>query len=221
MEVKLVVVGGRQSGMEIPVPVPHFLIGRGQECHLRPNSSSVSRKHCAIVVAEGSASIEDMGSTNGTFVNGERIETRRELKNGDHLAIGKLQLDVQLAVSIGGKRKPKVHSIQEAAARTVAAAAAHDDDLDISGWLEEPDSENVVPSSVKPRSADDTVTGKDLMTDTTSLPANPAKPAENPKEPEKSPQKVPGKFQNARKPTAESSSSAASDMLRQFFTRKR
>ena len=83
MEVKLVVVGGVQAGKEIPVPAPKFLIGRGPECRLRTQSNLVSRKHCAILIEENAAAIEDFGSTNGTHVNGVKIQQRRRLKNGD------------------------------------------------------------------------------------------------------------------------------------------
>ena len=122
MELKLVVVGGKQEGMEIPVQGPAFLIGRGEECRLRPQSTLVSRKHCAIVLDKDSAVLVDYGSVNGTLVNGERVQERQELKNGDRIKIGMLELDVRTAVSLVGKKKPKVNNVQEAAARTVGAA---------------------------------------------------------------------------------------------------
>ena len=124
MEMKLVVIGGKQAGMEIPVRRPKFLVGRGEECQLRPQSHLVSRKHCAILVEKGLAVIEDFGSTNGTFVNGEKIQQRRELNNGDRIKIGTLELEARLTAGAADKKKLKVHSVQEAAARTVASTAS-------------------------------------------------------------------------------------------------
>ena len=147
MEVKLIVASGKNQGKEIALPGPHFLIGRGEGCQLRPASERISRKHCAIIVAEGRVIVRDLGSTNGTFVNKERITGDRELKNGDKLNVGGvLDFEVQITVEVGGKKSPKVHSIQEAAARTVQKAAS--DDLDISQWLEdaEQDSKKISPS---------------------------------------------------------------------------
>ena len=153
MEMKLVVIGGKQAGMEIPVRRPKFLVGRGEECQLRPQSHLVSRKHCAILVEEGSAAIEDFGSTNGTFVNGEKIQQRRELNNGDRIKIGMLELEVRLTAAAADKKKPKVHSVQEAAARTVASTASDDDD-EISQWLaEDNNGQSVAPPSDKPAPA--------------------------------------------------------------------
>ncbi len=140
MEVKLVVVGGKHAGTAIPIPGPKFLIGRGEDCHFRPQSHLVSRRHCAIVVQEDSVAIEDAGSTNGTFVNGEKVQ-QQELKNGDRIKVGAFELQVELSATLEGKKKPKVHNVQEAAAHTVAVAVASEGELDISGWLADDEQE--------------------------------------------------------------------------------
>jgi predicted component of type VI protein secretion system len=231
MEVKLVVVGGKQAGTEVPIPTRRFLIGRGEECHLRPHSKSVSRKHCAIVVEEGVAAIEDFDSTNGTFVNGERVHQRRELNNGDRITIHRWEFEVRLAVSGRDKTKPKPKGhVQEAAAPTVTSPAVSEDDLDISSWLEKgPDEESVIWPVKDPDADEDTVTGASL-TESAGVPAPPGKeeakakeaaPAKATKAKEKTPAKVAGRFQNAAKPAAESSGTAASDMLKSFFSKKR
>ena len=224
MEVKLVIVGGKLAGKEIPIRSPQFLIGRGQECHLRPQNNAISRKHCAIVVEAGSAAIEDFDSTNGTFVNGERIEKRRELKSGDRIRVGVLELDVQLLVSVGGVIKPKVHNVREAAARTATSAAPASDEMDISSWLVKgEDDEETVTWPVKKEASDaDTMAGKGL-TETTTVSGPPTKKAEKAAEKtkEKKPAKPASRFQKAAKPISGSSGEAAGDMLKQFFSRKR
>jgi pSer/pThr/pTyr-binding forkhead associated (FHA) protein len=222
MDVKLHVVGGKQAGMQIPVPGPKFLIGRANECQIRPNNALVSRRHCAILIEEGAAVIEDLGSSNGTFVNDERIQ-RQPLKNGDRLKIGVLEFEVHLSVDVGGKKMPKVRSVQEAAARTVAAAPGKGDELDISGWLEEDD-----PTSAKPArtpNTHDTVAGKSLD-DTVHIPAAPAQtPASAHGDPAKKHEKdahpkATGRFHAPPKPKAENSGSAADELLKQFFKKK-
>ena len=216
MEVKLVVVGGKQAGMEIPVLGPKFLIGRGADCHVRPQSSLVSRKHCAICVAEGSVTIEDLGSTNSTLVNGEKVK-RQELKDGDRIKVGVLELEVRLAASIEGKKKPKVRSVKEAAARTVASTPASEEDLDISGWLEEDGAEDAAftpPES--PTTSHDTTAGKHMV-DTVNVPG-----VFGQKEKEKKPPaKAGGQHDRAAKSMSGNSRSAAEDMLKQMFSKKK
>jgi predicted component of type VI protein secretion system len=64
-----------------------FTIGR-EGCDITLADSEVSRRHAAIQIAAGELSIEDLGSTNGTLVNGERITERRSLREGDEVQIG-------------------------------------------------------------------------------------------------------------------------------------
>jgi pSer/pThr/pTyr-binding forkhead associated (FHA) protein len=219
MEVKLLVLGGKHPGQAIPVPGPKFLIGRAEDCQLRPRSELVSRRHCAILAEEGSVKIRDFGSKNGTFVNGEKVTNERELKNGDRLKVGPLEFEVQLAVNVGGKKKPKVHSVQEAAVRTVEAAG---DDLDITNWLDEDEetaggSWGTNKSPLGINSAAQDATGQD-----DAAPESAEQGAEKPSDTEqkKDDTKVVGRFGSGGKPVADSSRSAAADMLKQFFQRK-
>ena len=132
MQLKLKVLDGSQQGTEISVPGPKFLVGRDEDCHLRPKSDVISRHHCVVILEQGYAGVRDFNSKNGTFVNGERVAGERELKSGDELVIGPLRFAVQLDLAVGGKKKPKVKDIKEAAARTVQMAGG---DLDITEWL--------------------------------------------------------------------------------------
>ena len=143
MDVKLIVANGKSAGQAIPIAGSKFFVGRAEDCHLRPRSDLVSRHHCALVVEDGRVSIRDFGSKNGTLVNGERVKAERELKNGDQLTIGNLEFRVELSVDVGGKKKPKVKSVEEAAQRTVKSA--HDDDLDIAELLGEDDARSATP----------------------------------------------------------------------------
>src|SRR5438477_4920298 len=94
VDVELKVLEGRQQGKAIPLHVRQFLIGREQDCHLRPNSDLVSRHHCVFTLDDFALRLRDLGSTNGTFVNGERIQGQVVLKPGDHVAVGKLSFEI-------------------------------------------------------------------------------------------------------------------------------
>ncbi len=203
MELKLAIIGGKHSGRELPVKAPEFLIGRGSQCQLQLKSHMVSRKHCAIALAGDEATIEDLGSTNGTLLNGEKIAERRTLKNGDRIKIGLLELEVRLA--------PVAAAAKASAAHSAAQPAAAGDDLDISGWLEED-----AAAAEKPASLHDTSAAKTLD-ETVAIPIE---PESAPKKPEHSPKST-GQFKQPAKPKSVNSHSAAEDMLKQFFSKKK
>lgn len=74
---------------DIAMPTGTFLIGRGAECHLALDDVLVSRRHAAIrLAADGSATVEDLGSRNGVLLNGVRIEKAEPLNDGDLIRIG-------------------------------------------------------------------------------------------------------------------------------------
>jgi len=87
---KLVVVQGKPLGREVLLTEGRFLIGRGADCHLRPASELVSRHHCVLTVTADSIRVEDLGSTNGTLLNGRRIEGEVQISQGDLLEVGPL-----------------------------------------------------------------------------------------------------------------------------------
>ncbi len=91
---ELRVVGGKHAEQVIPLNRKKFLIGREQDCQLRPNSEMVSRHHCVFSVDEYSVRLRDLGSTNGTLVNGERIRKDVVLVAGDKVIIGNLEFEL-------------------------------------------------------------------------------------------------------------------------------
>jgi pSer/pThr/pTyr-binding forkhead associated (FHA) protein len=96
MNANLVVLVGKQKGREIPLPETMFIIGRDPLCHLRPHSSLVSRRHCAIARWNGRILIRDLKSANGTFVNHKRIKNQLEVQNGDILDVGDISFSFQI-----------------------------------------------------------------------------------------------------------------------------
>ncbi|HET7813844.1 MAG TPA: FhaA domain-containing protein [Candidatus Baltobacteraceae bacterium] len=71
-------------------------VGRSPQCDIVLPDPSVSRSHALLDVRDGTLFVQDAGSTNGTFVNGERVESRK-LKAGDTVAFGKTSMRVSLA----------------------------------------------------------------------------------------------------------------------------
>jgi pSer/pThr/pTyr-binding forkhead associated (FHA) protein len=90
MEVKLLVLNGKQKDREVPLPRTIFLIGRDQECHLRLHSLIVSRRHCAIACWAGKVAVRDLKSANGTFINNQRVVGEVKVTDGDRLQVGPL-----------------------------------------------------------------------------------------------------------------------------------
>jgi pSer/pThr/pTyr-binding forkhead associated (FHA) protein len=96
MHVKLLVVHGRPQGKCLEFPSGEYVFGRGAECHIRPNSDWVSRQHCMLRVSPDALVVRDLGSRNGTLVNGVRVRGERRLGNGDQLQVGPLVFEVRV-----------------------------------------------------------------------------------------------------------------------------
>lgn len=219
MDVKLVVVGGKNAGQKIAVPGPKFFIGRAEDCQLRPRSELISRHHCAILVDEGYVGIRDFGSKNGTYVNDERVRAERELKSGDHLRVGQLRFDVELAVEVGGKKKPKVHSVHEAAARTVesSSGSSTNDDMDVTSWLSDDDDQGMDDTQTIEKEEPDEA--EKSVAETSARAASDTVQEDKDKEEEEA-TKVVGAWDKSKKqPDAASSRDAAADTLKNFFRR--
>ncbi len=81
-------ISGKYQGGEFPLKGDkQLIIGRSSELDIVLVEDMVSRKHAKISITGGKISIEDLGSTNGTFVNGEKVKTSR-LKEGDRILVG-------------------------------------------------------------------------------------------------------------------------------------
>lgn len=136
MDVILKVTKGSKVGAKIAVKKDEFLIGRSPECHLCAGSTSISRRHCAIRRSGTKVTIQDLGSRNGTVVNGEKITGEVELQSGDDIVIGSLGFMVTISAGLANEKQPEVKTVAEAVERTAAKAAGGPvGDEDISGWL--------------------------------------------------------------------------------------
>ena len=112
---RLAVVGGVASGTAFHLTPGEYVVGRGADVELRLTDESVSRRHTLLTVADDGVTVLDLGSHNGTWVNGQRIGSARlleddELRLGDsllllkrHEASAAATVLVQLVGSEGGQ----------------------------------------------------------------------------------------------------------------------
>lgn len=127
MKVELVVLQNGAEGKRIAMSMPVFRIGRGETCHLRPNSERVSREHAEFSIKNDLFQVKDLGSRNGTLVNGKPIETTVTLVRGDHVTVGPLEF----VVAFDGVTAPEAAAAPAAAEKPKASAPADD----IASWL--------------------------------------------------------------------------------------
>lgn len=93
VELVFVTANGRVRPRELKPG--RYLIGRDTRCAMRVTSAEVSRRHCEITVDESEVTIRDLDSSNGTWVNAERVD-RAELGAGDLISVGPVVLVVRI-----------------------------------------------------------------------------------------------------------------------------
>src|SRR5262249_39111191 len=79
---------GNQMGHRYELAEREIVVGRGEESDIRISDNSISRRHARLEPTEQGVFVQDLGSTNGTFVNDQAIDGARLLHDGDYLRIG-------------------------------------------------------------------------------------------------------------------------------------
>jgi pSer/pThr/pTyr-binding forkhead associated (FHA) protein len=229
MQLRLKVIGGKNDGREIEIKGAEFTIGRGDDVNLRPQSDLISRRHCSLGIRDGKAYLKDLNSSNGTYLNGNRIQGEVQLNVRDRLRVGRLQFEVVIDHSKPSAKRPKVAGVKEVAARTVSSAPEADMEENITDWLTEGDETTTppvetgetrqfrlddsdrtyVPETPVPKSLDETVDKSDEDSEDASAQSS-----------KKAKKKKPGKLPDLPTNTSENSKDAASEMLRKFFNRR-
>ncbi len=87
MQVKLVMFKEDGERRDFPIPDSIATVGRGEECDLQVPLAAISRRHCQIVQEDEQLILRDMGSTNGTYHNEQRVQ-EAVLEPGDHVRVG-------------------------------------------------------------------------------------------------------------------------------------
>lgn len=227
MIAKLIVASGKSAGRSIAIKRNKLLIGRAEQCDIRPLSEEVSRRHCQVTVGPAEVWVEDLGSRNGTYVNNVRIAERTKVADGDLLKVGSLELRVSCTMP------------------TVAGGGSEDD---VSRWLmadDQPagmsDTTRTVPAnpgdsvadleasnihgtaaappSPEASSDDSFVSGIDATSKGESPSGSSRSALEALKAEKSKPSGLP-QGANVKKPSADSSRDAAAEALKKFFERK-
>ena len=85
------------DGPDIVLDRPLVVVGRDPRCDARLGSLRVSRQHCCMTQTDGEVVVRDLGSTNGTRINGERVGVGR-LRPGDELSIAHYRYRLEASV---------------------------------------------------------------------------------------------------------------------------
>lgn len=97
----LVNMGSGDVGKRYPIVSRVSYIGRDEANQIAIANEAISKKHAKMTFTDGKFYIEDLSSSNGTFLNGSRVHTRTALKNGDLLRLGaiivKFEISAQMA----------------------------------------------------------------------------------------------------------------------------
>lgn len=216
MEAKLIVATGKSAGRAIVLKRATLLIGRAEECDVRPLSEEVSRRHCQVLKEADHVAVEDLGSRNGTFVNGKRIESKTVLHDGDRLRVGSLEVTVSCVMpnverseedvsrwlmtddDVGGSMDT-THSIRMADTATQDVGDASHSSIDVGN----PDAGTVAAEGGSGSSEDSSVTRSGTLVD--AIKESRGKPGTLPTKP---------------KNDSDSSRDAAAMALRKFFNNR-
>lgn len=87
VRLSLAVIAGSQAGSVFPIGKPRMYLGRGANMDVQVKDAEASRRHAMLEVRDEEATVVDLGSTNGTFVSGQRIE-RATLVNQGEFSLG-------------------------------------------------------------------------------------------------------------------------------------
>ncbi len=230
MQVKLKILKGASAGKEVKLPIPKCLIGRGEGCHMRPQSDAVSRRHCVIVTTENEVVVRDLNSRNGTVVNDKRITEETVLLNGDVVRIGPLEFEVIVVQKPGKPKRAPVNDLKEMLSRTAESAHSSNSTSelgDINQWLDEADAvakaARIADPETRQFKIDETDIGKmSASGDTKAIEEAQRKAAEEAKKKEEDAKKKkePGKLPARPQFSAANSRDAAADTLKKFFNRR-
>jgi len=187
---------GRDVGMVVEVHREKFVIGSGPDSNMRCVSRSISDQHCEIRIEGDHATIRDLGSETGTFLNDQRVDQPQVLRHGDGLRVGKLEFKVQLDAAADGRRKST-----DEVADFVSDLLSEQDELDRARRLEDPTTRKYRPEPNAPPVAKE--------------PAEP--PAEEKKKPVRPPRNPPAKLPPPPPFVADNTIEAAEETLKKMF----
>jgi pSer/pThr/pTyr-binding forkhead associated (FHA) protein len=98
IEVHLESLSEERSAADAVIDRFPFVIGRHLDCDHRLNHECVSRRHCCFLLQGEEVWIQDLESTNGTYLNGKRIEVPQVLRQGDLITLHSFSFQVSFAL---------------------------------------------------------------------------------------------------------------------------
>lgn len=119
-ELSLEIVEGPGAGRQVPLGEP-LVVGRAQDVQVVLDDPQVSRRHARISPRGEQAIVEDLGSSNGTFVNGSELHAPAAVGGGDEVLVGVTVLEVRSMAQIS-ERPSAVRPVPQAIAAQPAAA---------------------------------------------------------------------------------------------------
>ena len=151
METLLVMFMEDGERREFPLTQARTVVGRTTDCDLRVPLSSVSRRQCEFVVEDDTILLRDLGSSNGTFHNGDRVQ-ETTLAAGDEVAIGPIIFTVVIDGKPANVVAPVRPSEDSAEDDSTMMPAMIDDDIDD---LEDMDLPTGLTAAAAPPKSDD------------------------------------------------------------------
>ena len=124
----LIVLTGKYKGKRVKLTDAETVIGRDESAKIRVATQELSRQHCLLIVSEAGVLVRDLGSRNGTFINGMPIAEETLLKPGDTLTAGPMSFELE-----GGEPLSKKSATSPSAKKAKADQKTTDDD--IASWL--------------------------------------------------------------------------------------
>jgi two-component system response regulator AtoC len=121
----VLIASGTSSLVELPATGVR-VIGRGPDADIQVEDPLVSRRHARLLLSEGQVRVEDLGSHNGTRVNGHRILGAKPLLAGDELAIGSVVLVLHNVTQTAGRQVLDREGLRLRLATEIERAAAYD-----------------------------------------------------------------------------------------------
>ena len=163
MNYVLQVVRGRSASTTLKLADGVTSIGRHDDCLIRIKSSQVSRRHCEVFEVAEKLTIRDLGSSNGTFVNGKKVSGQQVLKHGDELTVGAVTLRVaklgQAVPAAGPSPLSKPKAADTAVLEAIAAEPEEEFEMEFDDGDPEPEVEGIpladddLAKPAKPKSA--------------------------------------------------------------------
>ena len=126
MNVRLVVIRGGTRKI-VPIRQNEAILGRGQGNTVRIPSAEVSRQHCRLSQKQGLVRLRDLGSVNGTFLNGQKIRQEEIVRPGDSIDVGPVNFVVEYELT--PEALSQLHSLNDDV--DVLAALADGEILDV------------------------------------------------------------------------------------------